>query len=571
MKNKKSTKRALLLSALSLLLCMAMLVGSTFAWFTDSVTSGRNTIVSGQLDVELEYATLTNGVWSAYAPVTESTKVFSETALYEPGYTEVVKFKVVNAGTLALKYNLDAKVYHETAGTNVYNESFNLSEYLYTGTLAAADYTREAAVAAATTKLSAGFNLKAATQLLPGATEEIVLVLTMPTTVGNEANHIDGKQPKIDLGISLIATQATYEADDFDNLYDENAQLPVNQAVTAPLAGNGNDTTIGFTAPDSKVSEFSAVVPEGAVADDATELVLTIQEQAEADSNVTIAANQTATTYEIKIDGIAAGNTTPIQVTMNIGAGLTDVLLYHNGTLILSTYNATTGDLSFETTSFSPYTVVSKKVFGEVTTAEELTAALKVGGNISLCADIEGYFEVPAGVTATLNLNGHTLTAAAGNICAIKNNGTLTVVGSGEIIGSYSALYSSGYLTVNGGNFTATNGFGLLIDNIYGTEDSVAVINGGTFTGVGVYNPTYVTVNGGVFNVGRDPDGATDHLSDEMTLFVSPTFVGAPNNATVILNGGVFNGDVYVYDDGITETVFTNNGAVIAGDVLDNA
>jgi hypothetical protein len=111
----------------------------------------------------------------------------------------------------------------------------------------------------------------------------------------------------------------------------------------------------------------------------------------------------------------------------------------------------------------------------------------------------------------------------------------------------------------------------VLIDNIYGTEASVAVINGGTFTGVGIYNPTDVTVNGGIFNVGRDPDGASDHLSDEMTLFISPTFAtGAPNTANVTLNGGTFNGDIYVYDDGITETVFVNNGATITGDVLDN-
>jgi hypothetical protein len=55
-----------------------------------------------------------------------------------------------------------------------------------------------------------------------------------------------------------------------------------------------------------------------------------------------------------------------------------------------------------------------------------------------------------------------------------------------------------------------------------------------------------------------------------MTLFINPTFVGAPNTANVVLNGGTFNGDIYVYDDGITETVFVNNGATITGSVLDN-
>ena len=54
---RRSTKSALLMSAISLLLCVSMLIGSTFAWFTDSVTSANNIIKSGTLDVELDYAT----------------------------------------------------------------------------------------------------------------------------------------------------------------------------------------------------------------------------------------------------------------------------------------------------------------------------------------------------------------------------------------------------------------------------------------------------------------------------------------------------------------------------------
>lgn len=208
-----------------------------------------------------------------------------------------------------------------------------------------------------------------------------------------------------------------------------------------------------------------------------------------------------------------------------------------------------------------------------VSTADELAAALAQGGNVVLQKDIaaDTQINIPAGVSVNLDMNGKTITAPAGATCAIQNMGTLTVTGNGTFEGSYTALYSNGNLTIENGTFAATTGFGVLIDNIYGTEASVAVINGGTFTGLGIYNPTDVTINGGVFNVGRDPDGATDDLSDEMTMFISPTFTGAPNTANVVLNGGTFNGDVYVYDDGITETVFVNNGATITGDVLDNA
>ena len=85
MKNK-STKHALLASVLSIVMCFAMLIGSTFAWFTDEVKSGMNKIVAGNLDVELEYS-LDGTTWTA---VNETTNMFKEDALWEPGYTEVV-------------------------------------------------------------------------------------------------------------------------------------------------------------------------------------------------------------------------------------------------------------------------------------------------------------------------------------------------------------------------------------------------------------------------------------------------------------------------------------------------
>ena len=64
MANKKTTKRALLFSVLSMVLCVSMLMGTTFAWFTDSVTSANNIIKSGNLDLEVEY-TLDGENWKA--------------------------------------------------------------------------------------------------------------------------------------------------------------------------------------------------------------------------------------------------------------------------------------------------------------------------------------------------------------------------------------------------------------------------------------------------------------------------------------------------------------------------
>ena len=87
MTTSKSNKRALLASALSLLICATMLAGTTFAWFTDSVTSGKNKIVAGNLDVELEYATAfdAEGNPTAWESVEDKTDLFKRDTLWEPG------------------------------------------------------------------------------------------------------------------------------------------------------------------------------------------------------------------------------------------------------------------------------------------------------------------------------------------------------------------------------------------------------------------------------------------------------------------------------------------------------
>ena len=130
MTNTKQTKRALLTSAMALFLCFAMLLGTTYAWFTDSVKSGNNIITAGNLDIELEYATVKNGTMSDWKKVAGSTEIFDPNALWEPGRVEVVYLKVSNLGKLALKYQLGVNVNGETAGTNVYDREFKLSDYL---------------------------------------------------------------------------------------------------------------------------------------------------------------------------------------------------------------------------------------------------------------------------------------------------------------------------------------------------------------------------------------------------------------------------------------------------------
>lgn len=231
MTNSKTTRRALVLSLLSLLLCCSMLVGTTFAWFTDSVTSGNNKIVAGNLDVELEY--YANGAWNK---VTENTNVFEKDTLWEPGHTEVVYLRIANLGTLALDYSLGVNIAYELTSTNVAGEELKLSNYIQMGVIddKAEPYADRAAARAAVTNAKPINEGYATTGTLypvnnvpttGGKTEQyLALVVYMPEEVGNEANYKTGyAAPEITLGINLMAKQETYEEDSFDHLYDKDA------------------------------------------------------------------------------------------------------------------------------------------------------------------------------------------------------------------------------------------------------------------------------------------------------------------------------------------------------------
>ncbi len=226
MTKKRSTKRALLMSALSLLMCVSMLIGSTFAWFTDSVTSGQNTIQSGNLDVELYYtydaAVAADVNSAAWVKVTSTTDIFGEN-LWEPGYTKVAYFKVVNEGSLELKYQLAADVYEEKPGVNQAGAEFLLSDYIKTA-LVNVGATRDQILAMTGTPLKDSYDMSKGSLASKG-TAVVGLAIWMPTTVGNVANH-DGKNvPEITFGINLMATQkdADAESDSFGSDYDKNA------------------------------------------------------------------------------------------------------------------------------------------------------------------------------------------------------------------------------------------------------------------------------------------------------------------------------------------------------------
>ena len=223
------TKRALLTSVLALVLSLAMLAGTTFAWFTDTASTGINRIVSGNLDVGLEYW---GGAESGWLTAENSEDLFDKNALWEPGYTQIVYLKVENNGNLALTYAMQITPVHETVGVNVDGEEFKLSDYIKFGwTTFTADENgapvaldREAAQTGVGEGAQLGTTLhrQAAEPMEAGAEELVALVAWMPENVGNEANY-STVQPTIELSLKVLATQAAVESDSFDNSYDEDA------------------------------------------------------------------------------------------------------------------------------------------------------------------------------------------------------------------------------------------------------------------------------------------------------------------------------------------------------------
>lgn len=272
MTNEKRKRRgkALLTSALSLALCSSMFVGTTFAWFTDSVESANNVIRAGNLDVELEY--WKDGKW---VDVEGKSDILTNT-LWEPGVTEVAYLRLANAGSLSLKYKFGVNIVEETDGVNAAGETFKLSDYIMFGMVEGINVdensvpytyqTREEAIVTAgeAQKISVGYT-DAAT-MVSGDELYFAMVVYMPTTVGNVANHDGETVPEIKLGIKVDAWQVTDEYDSFgpdydaaaDGTYDLTYKFNNEQDVLAFAPTAGDAASSGLRVEDGK-----AVVEKG--------------------------------------------------------------------------------------------------------------------------------------------------------------------------------------------------------------------------------------------------------------------------------------------------------------------
>ena len=342
MTNTKSTKRALVSSVMALFLCFAMLLGTTYAWFTDSAVSANNKITAGTLDVELyQWTDATTAT-----PISESkAPVFDADILWEPGYTSVVYLSIKNNGSLALKYKVAIEV------TSV--STHNLADVMEYAVTPDAKYGDVNAWAGNGTKIENAPGINETNyqdiELAPGAEHFFALSIHMLEEATNEYMG-----ESITFDIRVLAGQAVEESDSFGNTYDTFAGYP-GKGIAPVLAAGESAREIRITGDDGyKVG--SVVIPAAAASGE--DFAVTIEKSAYK-ANISVATGSETVAYDIAVEGLKDNNTEPVKVQLKLPAGMdpATVKVYHYDTEITSSYNPNSGYVTFETATFSPFTI----------------------------------------------------------------------------------------------------------------------------------------------------------------------------------------------------------------------
>mgnify|MGYP002518817619 CR=1 FL=1 len=526
MVNNKSTKRALLTSALAILACVAMLIGTTFAWFTDTASTSVNRIQAGSLKVELWQADNDSKLGNEPLKWVAADNRAQDAILWEPGCSyNLESFRIKNNGNLALKYKV---IINGLVGNAKLLEAIDFTVSVDGTPLVAKDGTSTVATVADLNN----FEGKLGAQEVTG---KITITGKMKTTAGNEYQEetIGG------VNITVVATQDTVENDSYGNDYDDNAVYPVVATASVDV-GSDNKTAVPSTAVSDKKVEGTDTpvakveVPAGAKLESGKKiLTLTIDEIA-TPSDFAVGDDEDARTFEIKMLGLDKNNTEKISIDLYVGKGLMNPKMYHKGVEMAAEdygYNAETGIMTIRTATFSPFMIKSERPAATVngkpykTVAEAISAADNT--TVVLANNYDGNIEIN-GKTLTLDFNGNTVngilyigctndgftsakapstvtlrdskgnggvTSTASSVIYAKNGSKLTI-DSGNYVCEYAKKDSSGYsnvikmtnceLTVNGGylhNNAQVGNYNRVINVDNGKKDAKVTVNGGKLEG----------------------------------------------------------------------------------------
>ncbi len=545
MTSRKSTKRALIFSCISMLLCVSMLVGSTFAWFTDTDMSSGNKIEAGTLKVEL---------WEGATNLTNTSAPVFTSANWEPGYSDYTDLTLKNTGDLALKYQvlfqnivpagdaditevLDVYVGNEKVGTL---KALGTTYALANGSLAKLD----------------SVNLDRIT-------------VKMQEQAGNQYQGCS-----VTFDILVRAIQFSSEFDGFDNPdYDYSAdgrpdhpefdftitgvsaevKVPANHTGSSFTYSNG-DKTVNITIPNASANDIYDITANPT--DDT--------------STVTVNSNQGTKSFDITVtkDGVAV----PSTVELTTDTGMPNVELFHDGTAMTAVasaaevdsadefyYDAATGKLTMYLASYSNFTLryeyradIGGVRYGSL--AEALAAA-KNGDTVKLLTDVSECVTVD-GKNLTLDMNNKSIDCsdvANSYVLTVKNNAVVTVTGNGAIKAGKGgdgeiAVFADSGATVNILNGTYSVGAdkdGKGNSTVYAKgENTLVNIAGGHFSTAAAYNEFWYVLNcknetganiqvtGGTF-VNYDPAEGDDTGNPPRFLAIGYKSVAGGNAYTV--------------------------------------
>ena len=436
----KSTKKSLVGSALVLLLCLVMLVGTTFAWFTDSVTSTGNIIKSGTLDVTMQWAdgkeALDNADWKD-----ASEEAIFDYDLWEPGYTEVRHVRISNVGSLALKYEV------RIAATGEVSELADVIDVYYIkGGDQITDRTQlteDDKIGTLTEVLAKPYAAKG--NLLGKVGETVdsdiaTIALKMQESAGNE---YQGLSIGSEFAVVIVATQDTVESDSFGSDYDAGATFGETIEV-------GNDAT---SLEEAMNTPFVPV-----------------------EINVT--------------ENISNGRTLEVtgDVTMNLGKNM-----IHNSTSAITgadidvkdggklTINAEANSYGFDYTAGK----LAASGNGSALTVNGGRYGDSGSGNSDVTAENGAAVTINSGRFSTSGYQGHAVMATSGGTMYI-NGGSYSSSGAQSVViyADGGTIYVEGFdsLTANGRNFGVANDGVIYISKTASPSKPTSIASGCTVT-----------------------------------------------------------------------------------------
>lgn len=555
MKRRNATRNALFMSIISLMLCVSMLVGTTFAWFTDEVKSGVNTIAAGNLDVELYHGKDKNPV----DKVTSNTLLFTDVGgnvidLWEPGVVAFTNLKVANEGTLALKYQLSI---NSTEMNTVKDTELTLADALKVAVVeGGVSGTREQVIGAvadnAWTKLES-FTLSGVLEADKKSETYGIVIYWEPgdNEVDNQFNMnngkttSDGKPLSITLGVNLFATQEMYEDDSFGPDYDKSVWDNAMQVLSAQdlqAAIDAGETAIMLMA-DIALTE-TLEIPAGT----AVKLNLSGYELSgnkTKDSGAAIVNNGTLSIYGGEMSNNAVNGAAVIE---------------NNGSLTLD--GVTVKGAPMDSTGYPEYAVVT---YGKLT-VEEGTAIVADRGAIRTYAGAEvvingGSFTVSNAADGR-NMTFHTIYAYGNGAKLTINDGYFeqnhTSTGGASVIcpaGASIDIYGGDFRdAMDDTNWTSTGNFQNYMGstapvNVYGGTFDDATVNKNLASGYKAVesNGKYIVVSENVDGVVTTAAGLADAIAQGGVVSVMADI--DMNNAwtsVVPANGLVIEGNDHV-------------------------